>query len=104
MAREALLADCTRVCHNGDRILVQVQCIEWDGPHTPVARWVTAKQLDVATEAKEIETVRRALLDDPQYFLTCELCKRHNQTGHTHRIDGKIICHGCCERHLGIVH
>jgi predicted nuclease of restriction endonuclease-like (RecB) superfamily len=39
-----------------------------------------------------------------QNWSSRELCKRPTPPEHAHNIDGRHVCHGCREAHLGVVH
>ena len=34
----------------------------------------------------------------------CAICQRPTPSEHAHTIDGRHVCHGCAERHMGVVH
>jgi len=34
----------------------------------------------------------------------CAICQRPTPPEHAHTIDGRQVCHGCAERHMGVVH
>jgi len=72
----------------------------------PIARIPWAK---LPPDREEALAVLRDLLSAARAvrhgsFRECASCERRLPPENMHRMDGRDICHGCAERHLGVVH
>lgn len=79
----------------------------WRGPHEPRA---TPKLLGTVnwrqTKASTVDMICHMLIADAREhrrakFRTCRYCRKVFGPEHMHSDD---VCHGCAERHLGVVH
>ncbi len=96
-----LLDEFVRVERTEKEVRILVREIHWDGPHTPVSTWVTARTLSATVSESEIESETGLVIEDDDYFLVCRECNERNSRGWMH--DGKI-CQGCAEANQGVVH
>jgi len=101
MEDRELLDEFVRVERSESELSILVREIHWEGPHTPVSTWVTARTLSVTASESEIEDATVRVLDDDSYFLVCRECKERKPCGRMH--DGKI-CQGCAQRNHRIVY
>ena len=87
---------------------------EWPHPHTPIPSsrlWkrvtlgkLVDKKLGEFSATKIQEFLDKAQQERSNEFRKCHFCGRAVPREHRHYIDGKHVCHGCSEQHLGIVH
>lgn len=100
-----------------DGLQLEVCCIDWEGPHTPVSNWVVVKRFDnfvsyedrcneisssdVALSVFELEKEISKLLKNSKYFQICGRCRTLNPVGHMH---DDFICQGCAERFSDVVY
>jgi hypothetical protein len=73
--------DWIRVERAGTRVRVLVQTIEWDGPHTPISRWVAWKEPIEAARLPPLEAVAASIARDRRSFRTCGTCGELNPRG-----------------------
>jgi len=76
---------------------------EWVGPHTPKASsrlWKRVKWegMGEVRLSRLLESARQARAAE---FTRCRFCGQEFPPGRRHETD---VCHGCAERHLGVVH
>ena len=64
-------------------------------------RFVNGAEVEVENVAKLISLARRKRQQETR---PCAFCQTPTPPEHAHSVDGKWVCHGCSERHLGIVH
>jgi len=96
-----LREDFIQIDKTGGKTQIHVCTITWEGPHSPVSRWVLAGEFGEEVGADEVEKAVTDLLSDRQYFRVCRECKERNPIGWMH---DKRICQGCAERNHGVVH
>ena len=101
MKDRELLDELVRVERAENEVRILVREIHWDGPHTPVSTWVTARTLTATASESEIEYAVARIVEDDDYFLVCHECEERNPLGWKH--DGRI-CQGCAEANHGVVH
>ena len=82
-------------------IRIKAVVVEWDGPYTPIHKFVTVRRLPASATEEEIEREVRAVKADPKYFGTCSRCKRHMPKGNMFSSD---YCHGCASSEFNIVY
>ena len=78
----------------------------WDGPHTPVVmpetlaalHWQHLSAIDLSMILRELIEVART--SRGEQFIKCKYCGRELGPEHMHG----DVCHGCAEKHEGIVH
>ncbi|EGU53318.1 hypothetical protein VIOR3934_04254 [Vibrio orientalis CIP 102891 = ATCC 33934] len=90
-----------RLKRGNKKLILQVCTVEWDGPHEPRAKWVTAKTLDSSIELKDLDYEIETLLSNPKFIGFCSKCNDYFPQGTMH---SDSYCQGCAERYLGIVH
>ncbi|GMA17085.1 hypothetical protein E5F05_20575 [Deinococcus metallilatus] len=97
---EQLLQDFFRIRVIADRAVLEVACLSWEGPHTPITTWETVEELRSGMDA---QARARAALEDERWFGVCTLCGERNPNGWLMTLDDECICHRCAERHRQIV-
>lgn len=74
--------------------------VGWDGPHTPRSCLRDVEHLPIARERDLKLAARRVRAARARALTRCRFCREQNVPGHMH----EDVCHGCAERHLGVVH
>ncbi len=95
-----LLKDFVRVERTGKQVQILVRKIRWEGPHTPIHKWVVGKSLPNTASEAEIENAAARILENPLYFRTCAECNEKKPFGWN---DGSI-CQRCAEVNHGVVY
>ena len=96
----ALISDFVRIDRSRvDGVVVSIAKVDWDGPHTPVLRWVKYDEA-FAPEVCD-DRIFQTVLHDKRFFQRCSQCGELNNVGHMHSAS---ICQGCAERSLGVVY
>jgi hypothetical protein len=108
--------DCIQLTERDERgvvLLVTPEAVElrfptvdWLGPHSPAVssrllERIVLKDIDDAELVSRVDEARQKRHNE---FVPCHYCQRPTPPEHRHKIDGKTVCHGCAERHEGIVH
>ncbi len=101
MEDRELRDEFVRVERAEKEVRILVREIHWDGPHTPVSTWVTARTLPATASESEIECETVRVVEDDGYFLVCKECGDRNPRGWMH---GGGICQRCAEANNGVVH
>jgi len=102
MDDDKLIAEFIRTVQGSDdKTLIEVKVIGWDGPHTPVSSWVTAKTLGGTQSPEKLQKAILRVLETKKFFRTCKDCGERNPVGW---MTGNMgVCHACAERNHGIV-
>ena len=95
---------------------LEVRCINWVGPHTPVSNWVVVKRFDnvipdhercdeidsseITLSVYALEKEISKLLKSSKYFQICGRCRTLNTVG---RMSDDFMCQGCAEEQFGDV-
>ena len=79
-----------------EAIEIRLPTVEWAAPYSPEASDVSDGDL-----VNFVETARQKRHDE---FVPCHYCRKPTPPEHRHTLDGKNVCHGCAERHEGVVH
>lgn len=106
-----------RIGASRNGLQLEVRCINWEGPHTPVSNWVVVKRFDnvipdenrcyeidsseIALSAYELEKAISKVLNSSRYFQICGRCRTLNPGGHMH---DDFMCQGCASKFLGNVY
>lgn len=87
--------DYIRIRRTDTYVTIEVEKIEWDGPHTPVSQWVLVKELplDCKIEAELAKVLRS------RHFGFCDYCLTYNNAGHMH---DKRLCQSCASAYFGV--
>jgi len=96
-----IIAKLIKVERQNSELSILVCCISWPHPHEPRSNWEIAAVLPLKSSSGEIDSKIQNVLQDKQYFQTCQECQRRNPCGWMHN-DG--ICQGCAERNHGVVY
>jgi hypothetical protein len=86
-----------------EAIELRLPTVDWVGSHDPVPSsrlWRRIKTAEL-TDEELSGWVSRALAARAREFRECRFCKAKVPPEHRH---SKNVCHGCAERHLGVVH
>ena len=81
--------------------VLEVAVVEWHGPHEPGLRWEEYQSWVGTPTNDEVKAAQLRALADPEFFMQCNRCGERRNIGHMH---DNIICQGCAERYLGVVH
>lgn len=86
-----------------EAVELRLPTTEWVGPHTPIASsrlWKRVKwdRMSDARLSRFLESAGQARAAE---FTRCRFCGQEFPPEHRHEED---VCHGCAERHLGVVH
>ena len=100
MNDETVIRDYVRTRTDADKTVVELQVISWDGPYTPVGRWVKVTELPADAAPTEVDKAIAKVLADRKYFRVCKDCGKKNLVGHMLEDD---ICHHCAETKHGVV-
>ena len=106
--------DCIQISCRGEKgivILVTPESIElrfptveWTGgvygPVVSSRHWKRINESEI-TDKELGNLLKEAFKERLSEFKTCRYCKRSVPLEHRHSED---VCHGCAERHLGVVH
>ncbi len=95
----SLLEDYIRFDREG--VSLQVAVVEWGLPHTPTLRWHVFQTWRRSPEPDELEEAKQRALKDARFFRTCTTCSLLHNVGHMH---DALMCQGCAELHLGVIH
>lgn len=82
-------------------LVVLIQLIEWQGPHSPMGRWIVWKEIPIQPSAVERESLAQEAIKDERYFGLCEECYERNPRGWMH---SARLCQTCAERNHGVHH
>lgn len=96
-----LKRDYIRLTADENGILVEVCCISWEAPHSPISTWKVFKRLPLNCNALEVEYTLHALLSDRAHFVKCLKCNRKMAVGHM--FDGSC-CHSCASVEYDIIY
>ena len=96
-----LLKEFVRVERADKKVQILVREIRWDGPHTPVSTWVTARTLPATASESEIENALVRILEEDGYFQVCNECGERKPLGW---MQGGGICQGCAQVNHGVVY
>jgi len=96
-----LLKEFIRVEKAERRVHILVCEIGWDGPHTPISRWVISRSLTHEASETEVEEAIAGILEDPRYFRVCLECGERQPLGWMH---DERVCQGCAETNHGVAH
>jgi len=101
MNDDDLRKEFIRVHEKDAGVQISVCTIGWEGPHTPVSKWVVGREFHGDVNAVDLGEATTLLLEDTQYFRICQECGERNPVGWMH---DKRICHGCAQRNHRIVY
>jgi len=90
-----------RIVNKIDGNYLEVCCIAWQGPHTPVSKWKTVRALKDPMTLEQLESEVARLLNGKRYFGFCTVCKSHHPKGHMY---GDSYCQSCASDELGVVY
>ncbi len=96
-----LLKEFIRIEKTQNEVQILVHEIRWQGPHTPIHKWVVGRSLPATASESEIENATVGILRDDRYFRACLECGERKPHGWMH--DGRI-CQGCAVANHGVVH
>lgn len=97
---QELLDSFTRIRHEPDAIVLEIQSITWHG-HTPEGHWEEVKRLDPTTKDSEVTKQHKQLLQRRRFFRVCTICNERKINGWMHNDE---ICQGCAQKTLGVVY
>jgi hypothetical protein len=80
---------------------IDVAWRDYAGPVTRLRDVVHVPFIDVERLAEALSTARARRSAN---LRTCSFCGEQLVPGHLHVMDSRNVCHGCAERHLGVVH
>ena len=89
---EVVLLEFTRTRLEGTEIVLEVQTITWQDPHSPNATWAQVDRLPAFSDESAISRHLRKLLQDHRFFRVCKACGDRNPVGWM--LD-EGICHRC---------
>jgi hypothetical protein len=101
MNDKELVKEFIKVEQTQDKIIFLVCKVYWQGPHTPIAKWVKVSQLKKNSSQYMIDKKIRSILNNEKYFRVCKECSNRNIVGHMHNDN---ICQECAERNHGVVY
>ena len=101
MTDEGLTEEFISAHRGPSELVLRVKTIKWEGPHTPVAEWITARTITGSLTDSEVQDSVRALLADRSFFGKCEECGERNPMGWMHN---PSLCQGCAEGNHGVVY
>jgi hypothetical protein len=78
--------------------------VAWEGPAHPARQLRDAVHLPFPRADVVDETLNALRAKREAMLAACAFCGALLPPGQVHRIDDRVVCHGCAERHLGIVH
>ncbi len=85
-----------------DGVEVRLPTVVWHGAHTPIATtryWRRISWAD-ATDDRLIALFDKGKKARRSEFRPCRFCRERVPLEHRHG----DVCHGCAERHLGVIH
>lgn len=106
--------DCIQIDYRGEKgiiilvtpesIEIRLPTVEWTkstyGPAASSRFWKRVNESEITDEELE-NLLKEALKERRSEFKICRYCKEPVPPEHRHSED---VCHGCAERHLGVVH
>ena len=101
MTDRELLKEFIRIEKTGKEVQILVRKIRWEGPHTPIHKWVVGKSLPDTTSESEIENAVARIVEDPRYFLTCHECGERKPHGW---MLNEGLCQECAQTKHGVVY
>jgi len=94
-----------------EAVEIRLPTVEWtSGYADPVASsrlWKRAFMTswdDVETERRLANLIESGRRKRNREIRPCGSCQRPTPPEHAHSIDGRHVCHGCAETHMGVVH
>jgi hypothetical protein len=78
--------------------------VAWDGPADPARQLRDVVHVPFPRSDVVDETLRALRAKREARLVACAFCGAVLPPGRVHRIDGRVVCHGCAERHLAVVH
>lgn len=101
MADSEFVEEFFRIERETQETRILVRMISWDGPYTPVSKWVPGLTLSDDASATDVDEAISTLLQDPKFFCLCEECSERKPVGWMH---DERICQGCASRNHGVVY
>ncbi|WP_318491333.1 hypothetical protein [Photobacterium leiognathi] len=90
-----------RVKRGSNKLVLQVLQIKWNGPHTPVSKWVTVKTLETSVDLIKLDEEIALLLNTTKYCGFCTKCERNLLKGWMHTDN---YCQSCAAQEFQIVY
>ena len=101
MNNKKLAAEFTRVVETPNGPCLECLTISWPHPNEPSSCWKRVNTLPTGSSAEVIGAARRLLLEDPQFFGVCKMCRERQPEGW---MDSERVCQSCAEGRLGVVY
>lgn len=100
MSDAELIKEFLRVRAAGGLTMLEVAVVEWIG-HSPSLRWDVYRRWAHTPDDEQVSRAERKAIGSSRYFRRCGLCGERWNVGQMH---SREVCHGCAERHLGVIH